>query len=32
MEPIAIASMLVGLAITWGGAAICLRIAIKRDS
>lgn len=30
MEWSAIAMMLVGIAITWGGAAVCLRIAMKR--
>ncbi len=32
MEFTAFLTMLVGLGITWGGAAICLRIAMKRKN
>jgi len=30
METGAIIMMIFGLALTWGGAAVCLRIAIKK--
>lgn len=32
MELTAILTMACGIVITWGGAAICLRIAMKKDN
>lgn len=32
MEISAVVMMLFGLAITWGGAAVCIRIALKRKN
>ncbi len=31
MEPAAILMMCIGLGVTWGGAALCIRLAIKRS-
>ncbi|WP_419784823.1 MetS family NSS transporter small subunit [Pseudodesulfovibrio sp.] len=31
MEFSALLTMLIGLGITWGGAFLCLRIAMRRD-